>query len=92
MARALNDLPTRRKTELCFQGGPKDGQFIDWYDVPPTFEVQRILPVVAVLTVEDLPPTDPFQRGTYELVPTDEDHLWRVARLYRWKGWHGEPK
>ena len=80
-------------TKLCFQDGPKDGQFIDWHSAPPTWEISRVVPPVAVFIAdgENLPPTDPYQHGSYELVPTEEDHLWRVARLYLWRGWHGEP-
>lgn len=79
--------------KLCFQGGPWDGRFINWpRPAPPTFEVGRVLPPVAMLTAEDPKPVDPHQKGTYELVPTEEDHLWRIARLYRWKGWNGEPQ
>lgn len=85
---------TRPVTKLCFQGGPWDGRFMDWFAAPPIFEVSRVLPPVAVfVAAEDDPkPVDPYQRGTYELVPTEEDHLWRIARLYRWKGWNGEPQ
>lgn len=91
-AAGMMDKTTRPVAKLCFSGGPRDGQFIDWFDAPPTWEVSRVRRAEAVLVKDGElpPPTDPYQRGTYELVPTDEDPLWRIARLYRWKGWRGE--
>lgn len=73
--------------KACFRGGPLDGQFRELPSEMQVFEVAR--PAELTLSAISHAPGDRVDivRGRYWIVPREDDSLWRIARLYEWRGW-----
>lgn len=73
--------------KACFKGGPLDGQFMEIPEGHLTWEVARTPDLTRGLRLDESLEPVPIVHGRYELVPTEDDPLWRIARLYDWMGW-----